>query len=72
MMMMGSDTKGKPTNVTTVYLDPGSRQRLEELAAASGQSKSQVVRGLIQAANGEQHRRLAEIAAELKELVGSF
>jgi hypothetical protein len=57
---------------TSIYLDLDSRKKLASLATASGQSKSQVVRGLIQAADGKQHARLAKIVSELSSLVGSF
>jgi hypothetical protein len=56
---------------TSIYLDLESREKLADLSVASGQSKSQVVRGLIQAANRDHHQRLGEIASELMELVGS-
>lgn len=60
------------SNYTSLYLDSDSAKKLGELAAASDQSKSQVIRGLIRAADGKQHVRLAKIVSELNSLVGSF
>lgn len=64
-------TKRNPDAVTSVYLDVDSKKKLADLSLASGQSKSQVIRGLIQSADGLQHKRLSEIANELMDLVGS-
>jgi len=56
---------------TSVYLDEKSRTKLDSLAKRSGQSRSQVMRGLIQGADGDQHQRLSKIAAELIDLIGA-
>ena len=65
-----SPTRGD-RNVTTVYLDSDSRQKLNELAEESGQSKSQVIRVLIQSADGKRYERIAKIVDELQREMGT-
>lgn len=56
---------------TSLYLDPETKEKLDSLAARSGESKSQVMRGLIRGADSERHQRLAELLSELNALMGA-
>jgi predicted DNA-binding protein len=56
---------------TSIYLDNETREKLRALSETSGESRSQVMRGLIRGADEESHRRIAEILTELNELMGA-
>lgn len=57
-------------NFTSFYLDPESRARLDEMAAEVGESRSYVVRSLIQGADSKRNASLTRIANELMRLAG--
>jgi Arc/MetJ-type ribon-helix-helix transcriptional regulator len=52
------------TEMVEVRLDPETRGKLEELAAARGSSVSELVRSLIQHSNEEEVAGAARLAAE--------
>jgi predicted transcriptional regulator len=73
---MESEAEGRspsrsPERYTSVYLDADSRSKLDHLAADTGQSRSHVIRGLIQGADGYLIERLGKIVEDLRKLIGS-
>lgn len=54
---------------TSIYLGEEARSQLEALAAASGQSMSLVVRGLIAGATNSPEARVNELVGELADLL---
>lgn len=63
-----AEGKSQPTSL---YLDDETKVKLEKLSAASGESMSQIMRGLIRGADGSKQKRLAKVVAELNDLVGT-
>ena len=68
-MKKRNDREAVSASYTSVYLDSDSRGKLDDLSTNTGQSRSQVIRSLIQGADGERDKRLAEIAAEMADLL---
>lgn len=69
-MAKKGELTSKLEHPTSLLLDEDTRTKLDEMATSSGQSRSQIMRGLIQGADGELNRRLAAIAGELNDLLG--
>ena len=53
---------------TSIYLDDDSRQKLDVMSENTGQSRSQIMRSLIQGSDEEREKRLLEIIAELADM----
>jgi len=68
-MKKRNDGEAVSSSYTSVYLDSDSRGKLADLSTNTGQSRSQVIRGLIQGADGTRDKRLAEIVAEMADLL---
>jgi predicted DNA-binding protein len=58
-------------NTTSIYLGPGTKEKLAALSEASGLSRSQVMRELIEQAGSENKLRMRELVAEMSELLSS-
>lgn len=59
------------SSYTSVYLDEESREKLRDLATQTGKSRSQVIRSLINGADGERERRLVDLVSEMKKVLSS-
>jgi len=54
---------------TSIYLNGEQREILDALAASTGRSRSQVIRELIQSADGSTLTRVSELVGELADLL---
>ena len=55
--------------VTSFYLDEGTQEKLDALAAASNLSRSLVVRNLIQQAGAGNKPKMRKLVAQLSDLL---
>lgn len=65
--MKKNDAPPSP-HYTSIYLDDESRNKIDAIAEETGQSRSQVMRSLIQGTDGTRDIRAAELVAELADL----
>ena len=56
---------------TSIYLDDEIKKKLAHLALASGRSRSEVMRDLIEQAGSEDKIRLRELVTEMSQLLNA-
>lgn len=58
-----------PGRYTSLYLDRESSEKLVQLVEETGLSRSQIIRTLINGADGERDTRMTQLVTEMAELL---
>jgi hypothetical protein len=56
-------------NYVTFYLDTAARTKLEAMAKSSGLNRSQLIRNLIEGADGKREAKLAKLVGQMADLL---